>query len=112
MIYQWLIPATNSCTDEGIVLCADICNTSLTFGLKKKSRIKYINLLEVFGIDPDKAGRRMNDIAEVEKAAQESGLSYSIVPHSAYSVSLPLFSTDKGKIIRKYCHLHSFHGDR
>lgn len=83
--------------NEGIVLCADICNTSLTFGLKKKSRIKYINLLEVFGLDPDKAGRRMNDIAEVEKAAQESGLSYSIVPHSAYSVSLPLFSMIKEK---------------
>ncbi len=84
-------------SDEGIVLCADICNTSLTFELKKRSRIKYINLLEVFGIDPGKAVRRMNDIAELEKAVVQSGLTCSIVPHSAYSVSLPLFRLIKEK---------------
>jgi len=84
-------------SDEGIVLCADICNTSLTFEIKKKSRIKYYNLLEVFGIDPDKAGIRMDDISTVEKVAVESGLPYSIVPHSVYSVSLPLFRLIKEK---------------
>ncbi len=84
-------------SDEGVVLCADVCNTSLTFEIKKKSRIKYYNLLEVFGIDPDKAARRMEDIAAVEKVARESGLPYSIVPHSVYSVSLPLFRLIKEK---------------
>lgn len=84
-------------SDEGIVLCADVCNTSLTFELKKKSRIKYYNLLEVFGIDPGKAGRRMDDMEAVEKAASEYGLPYSIVPHSVYSVSLPLFRLIKEK---------------
>ena len=39
----------------GVNLCADICNTALTFGVKKESRINYISLLEVFGIDPAKA---------------------------------------------------------
>lgn len=77
---------------EGIVLCADICNTSHSFETKKKSRIKYINLLEVFGIDPAKARKRIEDIAILEKYAAESGLLFSVVPHSAYSVSLPLFS--------------------
>ena len=43
------------CTAAGMSLCADICNTRHTFDIKKKSRIKYINLLEVFGIDPEKA---------------------------------------------------------
>jgi cytosine/adenosine deaminase-related metal-dependent hydrolase len=84
-------------SDEGIVLCADVCNTSLTFEIKKKSLIKYYNLLEVFGIDPDKAVRRMDDFAAVEKAADEAGLPYSIVPHSVYSVSLPLFRLIKEK---------------
>jgi aminodeoxyfutalosine deaminase len=84
-------------SDEGIVLCADICNTSLTFEIKKSSRIKYYNLLEVFGIDPDKAARRMDDIAAVEKVAAESGLPFSIVPHSVYSVSLPLLRLIKDK---------------
>lgn len=77
--------------DEGIVLCADICNTSGTFSLKKKSHIRYINLPEVFGIDPEKAVKRMDEINKVAAAAEESGLIYYVVPHSAYSVSLSLF---------------------
>ena len=44
--------------DEGIVLCADICNNSLTFSIKKKSRISYLNLLEVFATDPRTCGRQ------------------------------------------------------
>lgn len=82
---------------EGIVLCADICNTSHTFEIKKKSRIKYINLLEVFGIDPLKAGKRIEDISVLEKFSEESGLPFSVVPHSAYSLSLPLFRLLKEK---------------
>jgi cytosine/adenosine deaminase-related metal-dependent hydrolase len=77
--------------DEGIVLCADICNTSLTFDLKKTSRLNYFNLLEVFGIDPRKADIRMKEVLNVAKEAAESGLPFSIVPHSVYSVSMPLF---------------------
>lgn len=75
----------------GIVLCADICNTPNTFGVKKGSRIKYINLLEVFGIDPEKAARRISDIRQLADTARSLGLSWSIVPHAAYSISLTLF---------------------
>ncbi len=84
-------------SDEGIVLCADICNTPDTFEIKKKSRIKYINLLEVFGIDPLKAEKRIEDISALERSSKESGLPFSVVPHSAYSVSLPLFRLLKEK---------------
>jgi cytosine/adenosine deaminase-related metal-dependent hydrolase len=83
--------------NEGIVLCADICNTSDTFSLKKNSFIRYINLPEVFGIDPEKAGKRLDEIDKVSAAAEESGLIFYIVPHSAYSVSLPLFRLLKEK---------------
>ncbi|MBG0857942.1 MAG: amidohydrolase family protein [Bacteroidales bacterium] len=76
---------------EGISVCADICNTSLTFGIKKESRIRYLNMIEVFGIDPEKAGRRMNEFLGIAGEAVLSGLTYSIVPHSVYSVSRPLF---------------------
>ncbi len=75
---------------EGIVLCADICNTSLSFSIKKDSRIMYINLLEVFGIDPDKAGRRIDEIIKLAKTAGAMDLPFSLVPHSVYSMSLPL----------------------
>ena len=75
----------------GTSLCADICNTTDTFNVKTGSRIKYINLLEVFGIDPEKASRRMNEIRMVADIAESLGLSWSLVPHSAYSISLTLF---------------------
>lgn len=77
--------------DEGIVLCADICNTSATFNLKKKSKIVYKNLLEVFGLNPQKAARRIAEIKIVADAADKYGINRQIVPHSTYSLSLPLF---------------------
>ena len=47
---------------DGVNLCADICNTPVSFEIKGKSRIKYLNLLEVFGIDPEKAEKRMSEL--------------------------------------------------
>jgi cytosine/adenosine deaminase-related metal-dependent hydrolase len=76
---------------EGIDLCADVCNTSDTFNIKQESRIKYINLLEVFGLDPEKAGKRFEEITRVAKKAREMDLQYSLVPHSVYSMSVTLF---------------------
>jgi len=77
--------------DAGVNLCADICNTPFTFSLKKESRISYINLLEVFGIDPAKANHRMAEIIRISHIAGDMDLPFSIVPHSVYSLSLPLF---------------------
>jgi cytosine/adenosine deaminase-related metal-dependent hydrolase len=75
----------------GINLCADICNTPLTFGLKKESRISYFNLIEVFGIDPSKAYKRLSEIISISEIAGEMNLPFALVPHSVYSLSLPLF---------------------
>ncbi len=76
--------------NEGVVLCADICNDESTFSRKKESNIKYISLLEVFGIDSSRAEKRMNEITDVGNKAGEMELPYFIVPHSVYSVSLEL----------------------
>jgi cytosine/adenosine deaminase-related metal-dependent hydrolase len=89
--------ADNQMFKEGIVLCADICNTSDTFKLKKESSISYINLLEVFGLDPDKAGRRMDEISTLAETAKSMDLAFSLVPHSAYSMSLALLRLLKSK---------------
>ncbi len=89
--------ADNDMYRDGIVLCADVCNTSHTFNIKKKSSIRYINLLEVFGIDPEKANRCIDEIIKVAEIAEEMNLSFSLVPHSAYSMSLPLFRLLRGK---------------
>lgn len=75
----------------GVELCADICNTRMTFDIKKKSRIKYISLLEVFGLQAEKAGRRMDEVLQLAAIAHDYNLPYSIVPHAAYSISLTLF---------------------
>ena len=89
--------ADNYMYAEGVVLCADICNTTDTFGIKKQSRIKYYNLLEVFGIDHEKAEKRMNEIMAVSETAREMELPFFLVPHSAYSMSLTLLRLLKGK---------------
>jgi aminodeoxyfutalosine deaminase len=75
---------------EGIVLCADLCNTPLTFEIKKKSHIRYISLLEVFGTDPGNAVNRIAGIKKIADTASEMTLPYSIVPHALYSMSLSL----------------------
>jgi len=83
--------ADNEMYQEGIVLCADVCNNPITFDIKKESRIRYLNLLEVFGIDPEKADKRMDELAKLAQAAEKLDLPFYVVPHSVYSLSLPLF---------------------
>ena len=75
----------------GVDLCADISNGSLIFPVKKKSNIHYFNFLEVFTTDPALAERKMQEIEILATECERSGLPYSIVPHSVYTVSLPLF---------------------
>jgi cytosine/adenosine deaminase-related metal-dependent hydrolase len=80
---------------EGVVACADICNTTDSFAVKKNSSIYYINLIEVFGINPEGAHRRFREALEVAEAAEAMSLTYNIVPHSAYAISLPLLTMIK-----------------
>ncbi len=89
--------ADNYMFKEGIVLCADICNTSDTFNLKKESGIAYLNLLEVFGQDPDVAVRRMDEINTLAEKAKSMDLVFSLVPHAVYSMSLTLLKLLKRK---------------
>ena len=96
-INQAIKDADNEMFKEGIVLCADICNTASTFVLKQESRIKYISLLEVFGIDSSRAEIRMNEILELARTAEEMDLPHWIVPHGVYSISLALF-----RLIKNY----------
>jgi len=83
--------ADSAMYDEGIVLCADICNNSLTFSIKKNSKISYLNLLEVFATDPGQAETRINEVVKLSEESERQGLPFSIVPHTVYAVSLPLF---------------------
>ena len=89
-INQAIKDADDEMINGGIVLCADICNSSSTFIVKKESRIRYISLLEVFGIDSARAEIRMNEILKLADTAKKMDLPHWIVPHAVYSISLPL----------------------
>jgi cytosine/adenosine deaminase-related metal-dependent hydrolase len=89
--------AGNDLYREGTQLCADICNNSLTFNIKKENSIRFINLLEVFGTNPSAAGSRMNEILNLHCESGSSGFESWIVPHTPYAVSLPLF-----RLIKKH----------
>jgi cytosine/adenosine deaminase-related metal-dependent hydrolase len=99
--------ADNEMVNEGIVLCADICNTPSTFTVKKASRIRYFSLLEIFGIDPSRAEIRINEILGLSKKASEINLPHWIVPHAVYSISLPLFRLiKKNTALNKISSIH------
>jgi len=97
VILSSAVSADSDLYNEGTVLCADICNTSLTFNIKRRSRIRYLNLLEVFGTDPEQAGSRIDEIIKLSEEAEKSGLTSFITPHTVYAVSLPLFRLIKEK---------------
>jgi len=83
--------ADDEMSREGVVLCADICNNDSTFEIKLNSRIKYINLIEVFGIDPAKAEKRIDETKKISEKCKSLNLPSFIIPHAVYSTSLPLF---------------------
>lgn len=91
VILSAVISADKELYREGVELCADICNDKVTFTVKKKSPVRYLNLLEVFATDPEKATGRMSEIIRLSEDSEKYGLPYSIVPHTVYTVSLPLF---------------------
>ena len=72
---------------EGISLCADICNNDSTFPVKKNSRIKYINMLEAFGLDTAKAQNMIDKIIKLSEASANLNMPYNFVPHAVYSTS-------------------------
>jgi len=75
----------------GVVLCADICNSPDTFGLKTRSTVRYSNLIEVFGIDHNRASERIKEALAVANVASDTGLTWNMTPHSVYSLPVPLF---------------------
>ena len=82
--------ADRSMFERGISACGDVCNSSVSFEIKEQSPVKYINFLEVFGIDPGKAGKRISEVLELREEAEKYSSASYIVPHSFYSMSATL----------------------
>lgn len=67
---------------EGVSAVADICNGSSTFLLKTKSRIRYHNFMELFGLDADPAR-----VFALRDTARRAGLTATVTPHATYSLN-------------------------
>ncbi len=72
---------------EGVSVVSDICNGPETFELKRRSRIKYHNFCELFGLgaNPAKAFTLRDE-------ARAAGLEASVTPHSLYSLNCENFA--------------------
>ncbi|MCY1721257.1 amidohydrolase family protein [Prolixibacteraceae bacterium Z1-6] len=81
----------------GTAAVGDISNSVRTVGTKLKSKIHYHTFVESFGFHPSRAEKSFSYSANVLTEFQKNKLSASIVPHSPYSVSEPLFT----KIMQK-----------
>jgi len=81
--------------NNGIALCGDICNNESSFLVKEKSKIKYINFIEVLGLknENEKFNNAINILNSAKKLFPNNSF---IVPHASYSVSPELF-----KLIKK-----------
>jgi len=76
---------------SGTVAVGDISNSTLTIETKKESKISYHTFIESFGFHPSRAERAFDYAQFVQVQFMVNQLSNSIVPHSPYSVSRPLF---------------------
>ncbi len=76
---------------SGIAAVGDISNTIRSIPAKLKSKIYYHTFVESFGFHPGRAEKSFDYAKFVWEEFRENGLSASIVPHSAYSVSELLF---------------------
>ncbi|HUR11710.1 MAG TPA: amidohydrolase family protein, partial [Flavitalea sp.] len=80
--------------EEGIIAVADICNTSNTFELKSRNRLRYHSFIETAGFIPSTAEKRYqiakqlaDDFASLDHTCHRC----SVTPHAPYSVSATLF---------------------
>ncbi|MDO9187457.1 MAG: amidohydrolase family protein [Bacteroidia bacterium] len=77
---------------NGIVAVGDISNNDSTFRQKEKGNLFYHTFIEVFDLNPDKAGEVYEKAIALKKQHQQLEtlsfkLSSSIVPHAPYTVS-------------------------
>ncbi|MFT4023256.1 MAG: amidohydrolase family protein [Flavihumibacter sp.] len=90
MIGEAMFEADKAMYNSGIVAVGDICNTANSVEVKKQSRIRYINFIEVSGFVPSGAHHRYEQAVAVQQAFEPLGDAF-IVPHAPYSVSPELF---------------------
>ena len=83
--------ADEEMTKNGIVAAGDISNSADTLSIKRNSRIRYHTFVELFGLDGNRAKEIFTMTGRVKQEYDNAGLSVSVAPHAAYSVSQALW---------------------
>lgn len=83
---QKMIVAEQEMINNGIVAVGDISNGTLTFDLKRKSKLYFHTFIEVFGSDPSIANQAFNHALATFNSYFDKTKA-SITPHATYSVS-------------------------
>lgn len=97
VVQEEIIRAEKELLDNGVVAVGDIGNTADTADVKKKSRIRWQNFVEVLSFTDDKATENFlhyeTVAARLETALRDSDQAHrtSLVPHAPYSISPKTF---------------------
>ncbi|MCL2562062.1 MAG: amidohydrolase family protein [Rikenellaceae bacterium] len=71
---------------DGVSAVGDVANSDVTFGLKRRSRVRYHTFLETYGL-----AAQPDDLAPLHAEAARCGISSSPTPHSTYSLGEAAF---------------------
>ena len=93
-ILQTISEAEQELIQNGIVAVGDIVNTDTSYEIKRKSKIKFHNFIEVYGSNPAFAESTFNNGKILFEKFNKYFLS-SITQHAPYSVSPKLFELIK-----------------
>lgn len=87
IILQKIIEWDRKMWENGIVAVGDILNSIDTLEVKKESKIHYLNFVEIFGLNKNKANDIFNESEKIFNTFNNHSLQAHIVPHSPYSLS-------------------------
>jgi cytosine/adenosine deaminase-related metal-dependent hydrolase len=94
--------------DDGVSAMADISNDDSSFEVKKEHPIYTRTFLEVFGSEPHMCEGVMNEVAQLQAIADETGIDAAPTPHSCYTMSPQLLSASAAKGLESgYLSYHS-----
>lgn len=104
LVQEWMDKMWNG----GVSAMADISNDDSSFAVKKSHKMYTRTFLEVFGSEPQMCEGVMNDVAGLQKTADEAGIDAAPTPHSCYTMSPALLSASAAAGLKSgYLSYHS-----
>ncbi|MBL4652169.1 MAG: amidohydrolase family protein [Flavobacteriales bacterium] len=90
-VQQCIANAETEMIANGIVAVGDISNGSDTFAQKAKGNLYYHTFIELYGFMGEQADESFEKGLALSLKLKEKSLKFSLVPHSPYSASRPLW---------------------